>query len=154
SDPDNIQTLARTAHTLKGSAKTIGFHAIGDIACPIEDCMVAVREGRLAVTPSLVTAIAQAVAVVRGLMKRDPSRVSQLQQDVPYVTQTLERLRDGRPVDTPSSVSPQLAPAVQVATAVMDPPSAPEQGGRLTDVDTETLTDSYLLPHLDPEVLS
>ena len=154
SDPDNIQTLVRTAHTLKGSAKTIGFHAIGDIARPIEDCMVAVREGRLAVTPSLVKAIVQAVAVIRILMKRDPSRVSQLRQDVPHVTQTLERLRDGRPVETTSPVSPQMVPAVQVATAVMDPPTAFEQGGRQTDVDAGTLTDSYLLPHLDPEVLS
>lgn len=154
SDPDNIQTLVRTAHTLKGSAKTIGFHAVGDIARPIEDCMVAVREGRLAVTPSLVKAIAQAVAVIRILMKRDPSRVSQLRQDVPHVTQTLERLRDSRPVDTTPPVSPQMVPAVQVATAVMDPPTAFEQGGRQTDVDAGTVTDSYLLPHLDPEVLS
>jgi chemosensory pili system protein ChpA (sensor histidine kinase/response regulator) len=154
SDPDNIQTLVRTAHTLKGSAKTIGFHAIGDIAHPIEDCMVAVREGRLAVTPNLVGAIAQAIDVIRILMKRDPARVSQLQQDVPHVTQILERLRDGEPVDVIQPVAAKMVPAVQTATAVMDLPSGPEQGDNQADTDAVTLTDAYLLPHLDPEVLS
>jgi len=152
-DPDNIQTLVRTAHTLKGSANTIGFHAIGDIAHPIEDCMVAIREGRLAVTPNLVRAIAQAVAVIRVLMKRDPARVSQLQQDIPHVTQTLERFRDGEPVDT-VPVALEMVSATQVATAVMEPPSVLEQSGTQADADVATLTDAYLLPHLDPEVLS
>lgn len=153
-DPDNIQTLVRTAHTLKGSAKTIGFHAIGDIAHPIEDCMVAVREGRLAVTSDLVGAIHQAVAVIRVLMKRDPARVAQLEQDVPHVTQTLERLRDGKPVDATQSVALEMAPVTQVATAVMDPASVPEQSAEQSDADIVRLTDAYLLPHLDPEVLS
>jgi len=153
-DPDNIQTLVRTAHTLKGSAKTIGFHAIGDIAHPIEDCMVAVREGRLAVTSDLVGAIHQAVAVIRVLMKRDPARVAQLEQDVPHVTQTLERLRDGKPVDAIQPVALEMAPVTQVATAVMDPASVPEQSAEQSDADIVRLTDAYLLPHLDPEVLS
>src|SRR5262249_26860302 len=63
-------------------------------------------------------------------------------------------LHDGRPVDTTAPVSPQLVPAVQVATAVLDPPSAPEESGRQTDVDAGTLTDTYLLPHPHPQVLA
>lgn len=150
-DPDSIQTLVRTAHTLKGSAQTIGFHAIGDIAHPIEDCMIAVREGRLAVTANLVGAITRAVTVIRALMKRDPARVSQLRQDVPEVTQTLERLRDGELGDAAGPAA-QVIPMVQVATAVMEPPSQSESGQ--DDASAVTLTDGYLIPHLDPEVLS
>ncbi len=45
-DAETIQSLYRTAHTLKGSAHTIGFKVIGDIAHPIEACMIAVREAR------------------------------------------------------------------------------------------------------------
>ncbi len=153
SDPDSIQTLVRTAHTLKGSAKTIGFHAIGDIVHPIEDCMIAVREGRLAVTPNLVGAIARAVAVIRALMKRDPARVSQLRQDVPDVTQILERLRDGVPGDAAATAA-QVIPIMQVATAVMEPPSTSESRSEQADASAVTLTDGYLIPHLDPEVLS
>ncbi len=46
-DAESIQHLFRTAHTLKGSAHTVGFQAIGDVAHPVEDCLGAVREGRL-----------------------------------------------------------------------------------------------------------
>ena len=35
-DAETIQALYRTAHTLKGSAHTIGFKVIGDLAHPIE----------------------------------------------------------------------------------------------------------------------
>jgi chemosensory pili system protein ChpA (sensor histidine kinase/response regulator) len=153
-DPDSIQALVRTAHTLKGSANTIGFHAIGDIAHPIEDCMVAVREGCLAVTPNLVGAIARALAVIRVLMKRDPARVSQLQEDVPYVTQTLDQLRDSEPGGAAVTAAAQVVPSVQVTTAVMDSPSVSEHGSKQLDADAVTLTDGYLIPHLDPEVLS
>jgi chemosensory pili system protein ChpA (sensor histidine kinase/response regulator) len=153
-DRDSIQTLVRTAHTLKGSAKTIGFHAIGDIAHPIEDCLIAVREGRLALTPNLVDAVARAVRVIRILLKRDPAKVSQLQQDVPHVTQTLERLREGEPGGASAPATAQMVPAVQVATAVMDPPLESERASEQVDADAASLTDGYLIPHLDPEVLS
>ena len=154
SDPDSVQTLVRTAHTLKGSAKTIGFHAIGDIAHPIEDCMIAVREGRLTVTAGLLGAIARAVTVIRLLMKRDPARIPQLQQDVPDVTETLERLRDGVASGAPAPAAAQVLPAVQVATAVMDPPSVSESKSGQEDASAVALTEGYLIPHLDPEVLS
>ena len=46
-DGETIHALYRTAHTLKGSACTIGFTVIGDIAHPVENCMSAVREGQV-----------------------------------------------------------------------------------------------------------
>jgi len=39
-DNDQILTLFRTVHTLKGSAYTVGFIVIGDLAHPLEDCLV------------------------------------------------------------------------------------------------------------------
>ena len=44
-DTDTIHQLYRVAHTLKGSAYTVGCEVVGDIAYPIETCMTAVREG-------------------------------------------------------------------------------------------------------------
>ena len=46
-NPETIHQLFRTAHTLKGSAYTVGFQAIGDLTHHIEDFMGAVREGQL-----------------------------------------------------------------------------------------------------------
>lgn len=51
-DADTIYQLYRVAHTLKGSAYTVGFEVIGDVAHPIEACMIAVREG-LSRSPSI-----------------------------------------------------------------------------------------------------
>jgi chemosensory pili system protein ChpA (sensor histidine kinase/response regulator) len=157
-DPETIQSLYRTAHTLKGSAHTIGFKVIGDIAHPVEACMIAVRDGKIPVSTALLSTIGDAVSVIRLLMKRDEDKLEQLQHDVPEVTQTLHQMQEGQPVGVPASVvAPAVAsaperPAVQVATAVLEPPS--DNSASATMAAEPSLTDEYLMPQLDPEVLS
>jgi len=144
-DGETIQTLYRTAHTLKGSAHTIGFKVVGDMAHPIEDCMIAVREGRVAMSSMLVGAIGRAVEVIRLLMRRDDENIAQLQQDVPQVTQALEQIRSGEGIAVE-------APAV--AAAVMDRPVESVRPEVEIPSAESPLTDEYLLPLLDAEVLS
>ena len=157
-DPETIQSLYRTAHTLKGSAHTIGFKVIGDIAHPVEACMIAVRDGKIAVSTALLSTIGDAVSVIRLLMKRDEGRLEQLQHDVPEVTQTLHQIQEGQPVGvaapvaTPAVASAPEPPTVQVATAVLEPPS--DSSTSPTAAAEPSLTDEYLMPQLDPEVLS
>jgi chemosensory pili system protein ChpA (sensor histidine kinase/response regulator) len=152
-DPDTIHALYRTAHTLKGSAHTIGFKVIGDVAHPVEDCMIAVREGRIAASAVLLGTIGRAMNVIRLLMRRDDGKIPQLQRDVPDVTQALERICRGETdVETqgaaaPTPVKPAAAVAVMESPVQSDPTAA-------SSPDTAQLTDEYLLPQLDPEVLS
>ena len=155
-DAETIHSLYRTAHTLKGSAHTIGFKVIGDVAHPVEACMIAVRDGQIPVSSALLSTIGEAVSVIRLLMKRDDSKLTQLQHDVPEITQTLTYLRNGEPVGAPAPSSPALEkekPVPPVATAVMDPPVEPSQLSGSAE-STSQLTDEYLMPKLDPEVLS
>lgn len=153
-DGETIHTLYRTAHTLKGSAHTIGFKVIGDVAHPIEDCMIAVREGRISLSSDLLGVIGRAVDVIRLLMRRDDGKVAQLQHDVPEVTQVLAQIRNGEHMTVSAQAAAPIAPVVQVATAVMD------RLDKSVDLEVEpssassTLTDEYLLPLLDAEVLS
>ncbi len=77
-DADTIHKLFRAAHTLKGSAFTIGFQSIGDLTHHIEDFMGAVREGKQRVTSEATDVIFKAVDVVKALMKRDPSLLEQI----------------------------------------------------------------------------
>jgi chemosensory pili system protein ChpA (sensor histidine kinase/response regulator) len=154
-DPETIQSLYRTAHTLKGSAHTIGFKVIGDIAHPVEACMIAVREGKIAVSSALLATIGDAVGLIRVLMKRDDAKLDQLRHDVPGVTHTLHEIQEGRPVGAPApAAAPSQAPApipAKVATAVLEPPAeAPSTAAGAAP----SLTDEYLMPQLDPEVLS
>ncbi|HEY7128081.1 MAG TPA: Hpt domain-containing protein [Nitrospira sp.] len=152
SDAETIQSLYRTAHTLKGSAHTIGFKVIGDIAHPMEACMIAVRDGKIPMSTALLTTIGDAVGVIRLLMKRDDAKVEQLRHDVSGVTQTLQDIQQGRPVGAPAPAPAHVPepPAVQVATAVLEPPS----DAASTAAASPSLTDEYLMPQLDPEVLS
>lgn len=153
-DAETIQSLYRTAHTLKGSAHTIGFKVIGDVAHPIEACMIAVREGEIPVSPVLLGTIGEAISVIRLLMRRDDSKVSQLRHDVPEVTETLQQIRNGETVGVPpipAAAVAQERQEVQVATAVLEPAS--ETSSAETAAPAQ-LTDEYLMPQLDPEVLS
>jgi chemosensory pili system protein ChpA (sensor histidine kinase/response regulator) len=103
---------------------------------------------------ALLSTIGDAVAAIRLLMKRDEAKLEQLRHDVPSVTQTLQYIQQGQPVGAPAPAStPAQAsepPAVQVATAVLEPPSESAS----TTPAGPSLTDEYLMPRLDPEVLS
>ena len=152
SDTETIQSLYRTAHTLKGSAHTIGFKVIGDIAHPLEACMIAVRDGKISMSSALLSTIGDAVAVIRLVMKRDEAKLEQLRHDVPGVTQTLQYIQQGQPVGAPApaaAAAPEPPPA-KVATAVLEPPVDTAS----TTPAGPSLTDEYLMPQLDPEVLS
>ncbi len=152
-DQDTIQALYRTAHTLKGSAHTIGFHVIGDVAHPVEDCMIAVREGRIEASPALLTTIEQAVTVIRTVMRRDDGKIPQLRHDMAAVTGALQQIGSGQSISVPVSAAAQSVALAATAVAVMEPP-AEGTHQQAEAVAEPQLTDEYLLPQLDPEVLS
>jgi chemosensory pili system protein ChpA (sensor histidine kinase/response regulator) len=146
-DEDATYRLFRTAHTLKGSSYTVGFQVIGDVAHPMEDCMVAVREGRAPVSGGLLQVMTQAAAFIRLLLRRDPANVSRFQRDMPPLLRSLRQLSMGESVVMPALSTPLETHA---NSATMRVPSA---AGMVQD-ESLKLSDDYLVPHLDPEVLS
>ncbi|MER3521085.1 MAG: chemotaxis protein CheA, partial [Acidimicrobiia bacterium] len=52
-NPDVMNAIFRDAHTIKGSAKMMGFVAIKELAHRMEDVLGDVKDGRLALGPSL-----------------------------------------------------------------------------------------------------
>jgi len=64
---DNIGSLFRAVHTLKGAAYVVGQTRVGDLAHRIEDVLVAARNDRLA--PAAVDAIHAGVEAVRRLLR-------------------------------------------------------------------------------------
>jgi chemosensory pili system protein ChpA (sensor histidine kinase/response regulator) len=153
-DGETIHRLYSMAHTLKGSAHSIGYKVIGDVVHPVEDCMIAIHEGRIPLSSDVLGVIGRAVEVIRLLMRRDDGKVAQLQHDVTEVTQALEQIRNGEQMAVTVQAAVPIAPAIQVSTAVMDRPeesAGPEVESSST---SSPLTDEYLLPVLDAEVLS
>lgn len=156
-DPETIQHLFRVAHTLKGSAYTVGFQVIGDVALPIETCMIAVREGRARVTPGWIPCLQQAVQLIRALLQRDGSRAESLKEQVVAVRLAVRHLETG---DADLPVKDNVAVGKAPQAAETEKPAAesseqsrsgetPECGG-----DPDLSSDEYLAPDLDAEVLS
>jgi chemosensory pili system protein ChpA (sensor histidine kinase/response regulator) len=153
-DEEIIYKLYCMAHTLKGSAYTIGFKVVCDVARPVEDCIIAIRGGQISLSPDVLGAIGRAVQVIELLVRRDGSKVVQLQQEVPDVTQALVQIRKGEQLTVSAQPVTPPAPAGQVATAVMDH-SRESSGPEVESLSSSNaLTDEYLLPRLDAEVLS
>jgi chemosensory pili system protein ChpA (sensor histidine kinase/response regulator) len=153
-DGETIQALFRTAHTLKGSAHTIGFHVIGDVVHPIEDYMIAVRDGQMSLSPDALEVIGRAVDIVKLLMRRDHDAVNRLQHDIPDVTQTFAQIRNGEQAAGMTQAAAPATPVIQVATTVVDRPDESAGSAVGSDPSSSTLADEYLLPLIDAEVLS
>ncbi|MGH7256126.1 MAG: Hpt domain-containing protein, partial [Nitrospirales bacterium] len=137
SDPETIQQLFRSAHTLKGSAYTVGFQSVGDVTHHLEDVMGAIREGRKSVTPELTDLLFKAVDLVRLLMRRDPASLALVRGEFTGVTCRLEQecreegpVADAEQVQVTASLG-EPGPAEPVAIPgqpAEDPVVKPETG--------------------------
>ncbi|MGC3976049.1 MAG: Hpt domain-containing protein [Nitrospira sp.] len=155
SDAETIHQLYRVAHTLKGSAYTVGFQVMGDVALPIETCMIAVREGTAVIRPQWIATIRYAVDLMRSLMARDAQQLPRLRQDVPCMTTMLRELEQGMPQSQQAEAC--AAPSRSAAAEGPLPPATislqPAAQSPEPDHPAE-LSDAYLIPVLDAEVIS
>jgi chemosensory pili system protein ChpA (sensor histidine kinase/response regulator) len=151
-DEDARHRLFRAAHTLKGSAYTVGFQVIGDVAHPVEDCMIAVREGRLSLTLELLDRLAEAARVTRLVLRGDQEEFLRLQSEVPAVICTLRARHDG--AGAPPPAPPQVPfPHVQEVQPVPALPDGTDAAAAALPQGAPMPAD-YFVPVLDPEVES
>ncbi len=137
-DAETIHKLFRAAHTLKGSAFTVGFQCVGDLTHHIEDFMGAVREGKQRVTSEATDIIFKAIDVVKALMKRDQNILEQIRGDfaaAKHRLAQLERETSGKPASAPAAVSAQSVPAPAAQPQATAGQAAPERrtAGRAQD---------------------
>jgi len=120
--PDEVATLFRAVHTLKGAAYTVGCAPVGDLAHRIEDMLEAVRERRLALTSPVIEGIFAGVDVLRLFLGL--ARVSS--PDVrAAVARTLQVLDALRPAPAPVVIG-EPALGVELEThAAASAPSLP-----------------------------
>src|SRR5207245_7002517 len=99
---DTIDQLFRAVHTLKGSAYTVGFQAIGDLTHHLEDIMGAIRDGKMQVTAELTDLFFHAVDEVRLLLGRDPTKLPQIRQEFSPLQQRLQQTAVGQAAKAPA----------------------------------------------------
>lgn len=146
-DEDAIYRLFRTTHTLKGSAYTVGFHVIGDVAHPMEDCMLAVYEKRRSLSDGLLDLLTNAEKLIRLLLRSDSADVPRLQRDVPVLVRRLTQMSENAIVDASEEA---VSPSIETAGFRSDQSEA-VVNIEMPDTD---LPDEYLIPDLDSEVWS
>lgn len=91
------QQLFRAAHTLKGSAYTVGFQAIGDLAHYVEDVVDTIHEGGTRVTPELADILFRAVDALRLVLRREPGTLPQVRDEFEAVIGRLQKLSSKPP---------------------------------------------------------
>lgn len=116
-NPEVIDQLFRTAHTLKGSAYTVGFQSIGDLTHYVEDFMGVVREERVTILPWHTDVLLRSVDVVRLLMRRDSGSLDLLRRQFAVAMQELKQLSQPmtEAVEASSAVHPAKTPMDQEA---------------------------------------
>jgi len=107
---DTIHQLFRAVHTLKGSAYTVGFQAIGDLTHHMEDIMSDIREGKMQPVAELTDLFFHAVDEIRLLLGRDPARLSQIRWQFVPLTQRLRQVATGQTEKTPVAAEPEERP--------------------------------------------
>ena len=100
---DTVQQLFRAAHTLKGSAYTVGFQAIGDLTHDMEDIMSAIRDRKMQASAELTDLFFRAVDEVRLLLGRDPAKLQQIRREFLPLTQRLHQVATGQAEKTPAA---------------------------------------------------
>jgi chemosensory pili system protein ChpA (sensor histidine kinase/response regulator) len=137
-DADTIQELFRTAHTLKGSAYTVGFQAVGEITHHVEDFLGAIQEGRAVMTGPLADLILRVVDVVRLLMRRDPRNLVQMREQFCSVQEQLRSMAAEMPTEMPSEPEQPQQPEPQPETVVPEVETVEaEPGPRAEAVESE-----------------
>ena len=134
-NPEVIDQLFRTAHTLKGSAYTVGFQSIGDLTHYVEDFMEAVREGRVKILPGHTDVLLRSVDVVRLLMRRDSISLDLLRRQFAVAMQELKQLNQPMTevLESSSAVHPVEALVDQKSYDHEKVESAKATGGKVSD---------------------
>jgi len=140
---DSIYRLFRAAHTLKGSAYTVGYQVIGDVTHPMEDYLVKVHEKHLPLSHDILELMAKAAELIRFILQREPASLPKLQQDIPLLLNRLTQVFESTATQpTPATHSYNTSHSLQPKPVVnLEAPIA-------------HLSDRYVIPDLDPDVLS
>jgi len=129
-DPENkdtIHKLFRAAHTLKGSAFTVGFQVVGDMTHYMEDIMGAIREGRMRVTPELTDVFFHAVDEVRLLLGREQGKLAEMRREFDPIMRRLFQASSGKAAKAPALVVAQPAAAAPAEARAEAPAGTKEE---------------------------
>ena len=125
SDPTNramLDEIFRAMHSMKGSGGFLGFTRLVDVAHRAENILNKLRQGEMAVTPSVINVVLEAVDVVKLLVADIRESGTDIHVEVTGISAKLDNILAGQePVQTEATV----APSEETPDGAMDSGSAP-----------------------------
>lgn len=132
-EKEQIDTIFRVAHSIKGGAATFGFSAVASFTHTIETLLDLVRTGRIGITQTEMDLLLKSVDVMREMLsaeqhKRpvDEQMVAELQSSVKEVIAR----SNGTAVSAPAAVKAAPAAAEPAAAATPNQPAPAEASDR------------------------
>jgi two-component system, chemotaxis family, sensor kinase CheA len=127
-DHDEINTVFRGAHSMKGGAAMLGFNDVTSFTHTLETLLDALRAGRMQVTAPILDNLLKSVDVLREMLRAvkakqpvNAQRVADLQFDLEMTVANQERAAAEVPAAAP--VAPPAAAAPAVVPAATSEPS-------------------------------
>lgn len=109
-DPEELHTVFRVVHSIKGSAGTLGFGALTDFAHIVETLLDDLRSHRIAVITTITGALLKSVDVLRGLIEHERTGHAVDKNLIEAVSADLEaHHRSGTTRTTVSAAAPSVA---------------------------------------------
>jgi chemosensory pili system protein ChpA (sensor histidine kinase/response regulator) len=137
---EQVATLFRAVHTLKGAAYTVGCAPVGDVAHRIEDILDAVRDQRLDFAPAVFDVVLGGVDTLRFLLGGSAQATPDARLGIQRSLDVLDALRRAPvPFDRdarPAKEEPSLVPAApaplrpRFMPAMREPQRGRDGGGR------------------------
>jgi two-component system chemotaxis sensor kinase CheA len=125
-DENTLKTIFRHAHSLKGSAGSLGFSEIATFSHGVEDVLREIQGRTLAVTHTLITLLLQSVDALKQMVK---ASVAGSEVMIPSHERLLKQLAD---------VVPQIDSETQsVAAELLDTENSVNTAQRLSPIDKQ-----------------
>jgi len=128
-EPGNPETLAsifRTIHTLKGTSGFLAFNQLEAVAHVGESLLARLRDGQLALTPEITTALLAMVDAVRQMLGNIEAAGNEGERNDQELIATLTSLLESK-----TETKAAFAPGTYASQSHPSPPSAPDMGARL-----------------------
>ncbi len=141
--PEQLESLMRAAHSLKGAARIVNLPVAVQVAHAMEDCFVAAQHGKIALAQPAIDVLFRGVDLLSQIAKRDEANIAGWETEnaaeIREFLDALGALMTGRqPVPT-ATPAPPVKPATSRAKAKPTRP-APRQGESKTAVADRTAT--------------
>ena len=125
-DAETLNSVFRIIHTIKGSSGCIGLNKVESVAHVGESLLSVVRDGQLAITPALVTALLEYSDALKAILRRLEQTGEQGEVDYAPLLRKLQALQTGGPAESKPAPAFGLFDDTPEPAATTEPVPKPE----------------------------